>query len=211
MFSNQTEIGKIFGIDSHAVSKQLTLLGLKHNNQPTDLALRANLCKKNKVWLWDKEEIIDLFVALGYKKQGTAKKNEKKLRKLDNNSLIAYVDGSDLTYAVVLFNRNNVKTYIAGKEDMGDNNRGELAAVRAVLEILPKNESIVIISDSMYVKRTIDNLYKARTNLDIVGAIKSLIEKKNLLVKVIWVKSHTALHGNIEADAISSWARSLAI
>lgn len=213
MFSNQTEIGKIFGIDSHAVSKQLTLLGLKHNNQPTDLALRANLCKKSKVWLWDKEEIISIFVALGYKKQGAAKNNEKKLRKLDSNRLIAYTDGSFnndfITYAVVLFDRNNTKSYIAGKEHKGNNNRAELLAVKAVLNILPNNEKITIISDSMYVRNTLIDIEKPANNMDIINHIKAIMKEKNLHVNVIWVKSHTGLHGNIEADALSCWARSL--
>ena len=211
MFSNQTEIGKIFSIDSHQVGKELTRLGLKLNNQPTDLAKRANLCKKHKVWLWDKEEIINLFVALGYKKTGAAKKNEKKLKKLDNNRLIAFTDGSfsssGMTYAVVLFDHDKKKHYIAGKETVGNNNKAELLAVKAVLNILPEGEKITIISDSLFVKRTLDKLEKAKKNLDIVDDLKVLCKK--LDVSVVWVKSHTSAFGNTEVDALSTWARNL--
>lgn len=214
MFANQTQIGKIFGINPESVSKHLTKLGLKKDGKPTPLAIRANLCKKSKVWLWDKEEIIKLFVALGFKKKGAAKNSELKLKNLAIDRLIAFTDGSTNTYAVVLFDHDKKKHYIAAREDVGNNNRAELLAVKAVLSVIPQNEKITIVTDSLYVKRTIDAINKEKVlekNLDIVDAIVASISTKNLDVNAVWVKSHTSLHGNEEADALSAFVKTIII
>lgn len=211
-YATQTEIGKVFNLDSHKISKILKSLGLKdEKNTPTNKSLDNELVeKRGKIWLWNKYEVIKILQKAGYKKAGKAAASEKNVKNIQKNTYIAFTDGSELSYAVVLFDPKNTKHLVAGKHSEKDSNRSELVAVRELLEILPKNKVITIITDSLHVKSVLGKK-EPTINLDIVEPIRNLIKQKRLKVSCVWVKSHTGLHGNEEADALADFVKTLII
>lgn len=190
-------------MDVHDMSKFLKTCGLKckKNNKPLKSLIDSGLAKFDKCWLWD-ESLITSLESFGLVR---LRKYKIKNETADKNT--AYTDGSRGSYAAVLI-ENGCKTYIAGvNDDLLDNNRSELFAIKSVLEVA--NFDLTIYTDSRYAIGAIKKPHLQEKNVDILADIGIITKQKQIDYKLIWIKAHVGIIGNAEADALANFVRFL--
>lgn len=87
----------------------------------------------------------------------------------------------------------------------GTNNRAELLALKTALEQLkiPGSE-VTVYTDSQLVVGIFSQGWKPKANLDIIGAIKPLLDKH--LVSFVHVKGHSGIEMNEKVDSLAKKA-----
>lgn len=86
------------------------------------------------------------------------------------------------------------------------NNVAELLAIKKALEISLKyglkNKEIIIQTDSEYSIKAITNSWKIKKNITLINDIKKLIKEFDC-VRLLHVKSHSDIQGNVIADNLA--------
>lgn len=102
-------------------------------------------------------------------------------------------------YAVILIDEDTGETqeYIGGYRST-TNNRMEMMAVITALEHLSKQSVVKIYSDSQYVIKTMQGLYRKKKNVDLWKRMEKAIKGKK--VTFVWVKGHNNNFYNEKCD-----------
>lgn len=87
------------------------------------------------------------------------------------------------------------------------NNVGELTAIEMALDVLdeaevPAADAVVIFSDSQYARGVLTQGWKAKANVELIGAIRVRL-KARPGAKLQWVAGHVGLPENERADALA--------
>lgn len=97
---------------------------------------------------------------------------------------------------------NQSEQIVSGNEPMTTNQRMEMAAVIGGLQIVPPDNSLIVISDSKYVISTMSNGWKRRANIDLWNELDAVVKKfKN--IEWIWVRGHDGHPDNERANIIA--------
>lgn len=81
------------------------------------------------------------------------------------------------------------------------NNVGELTGVLRALEIVPRDKTLVVYTDSQYAIGVLQKGWKAKANGDLIEKIKGAM--KGRPVELRYVKGHAGHPGNERADALA--------
>ena len=83
------------------------------------------------------------------------------------------------------------------------NNRAEITAILAALNIAPRDAPLTIYSDSEYTIKTAQGLYKGKANPDLWDLYKILRNKRNASTTFEWVRGHAGHTQNERADELA--------
>ena len=84
------------------------------------------------------------------------------------------------------------------------NNRMELTAIIQAVNHTPRNTQLTIITDSQWCINMLTSIWKARTNLDLIGQYNTLVDTMTNPPKLLWVKSHSGNTHNERADVLAN-------
>jgi ribonuclease HI len=120
---------------------------------------------------------------------------------------------------IIVYNGESVRRFAGKYNENGTNNIAELEALYAGLTILNKvNNNIEIFSDSQYAINSITKWaysWKEKNwtkkggpikNLELIKKAHELYDKNKNLVKITYVKGHSGIKGNEEADSLANKA-----
>lgn len=138
------------------------------------------------------------------------------MKEESSNKIIIYTDGSSLGnpgpggYGTLLLSGKYRKELSCGYR-LTTNNRMELMAVIAGLEVLKnENSDVIVYTDSKYVVDAIEkgwintwikNRFKAKKNSDLWMRFWSVYQRHS--VKFFWVKGHADIPGNERCDQLA--------
>ena len=83
------------------------------------------------------------------------------------------------------------------------NNRAEISAVLATLNIAPREYPLKMYSDSEYTIKTAQGLFKGKANLDLWDLYKILVRKRSAATTFEWVRGHAGHTQNERADYLA--------
>lgn len=83
------------------------------------------------------------------------------------------------------------------------NNRAEISAFLAVLNIAPRDCPLTIWSDSEYTLKTAQGLYKGKANPDLWDLYRILLDKRSAPITFEWVRGHAGHAQNERADELA--------
>lgn len=83
------------------------------------------------------------------------------------------------------------------------NNRAEIAAVLAALSLAPRDQPLVIHSDSDYTIKVAQGTYKMKANTDLWDYYRLLLKKRVLAPTFVWVRGHAGQEHNERADELA--------
>lgn len=136
--------------------------------------------------------------------------NEREIESTNGQSPVAviYTDGAcspnpgDGGWGAVI--RIDDRTvHLSGTTDDTTNNRMELRAIREALEyLLPQTYRVTLFTDSQYAINVCTGEPTASANLDLVGAIRTVMEFHE--VEMHWVEGHSGVVANERADALAN-------
>jgi ribonuclease HI len=89
------------------------------------------------------------------------------------------------------------------KSSQTTNNRAEIAAVLATLNIAPREYPLKIYSDSEYTIKTAQGLFKGKANPDLWELYKILVRKRSAATTFEWVRGHAGHTQNERADYLA--------
>jgi ribonuclease HI len=103
--------------------------------------------------------------------------------------------------AIVVLNAENSEQIVKGGEAHTTNNRMEIMAVIAGLEIVPMGSDAQIVTDSQYVAYTMTKNWKRNKNNDLWDVLDSLVKQR----RVTWqyVKGHAGHVYNERCDKLA--------
>lgn len=90
---------------------------------------------------------------------------------------------------------------VSGQEDNSTNNRMELLAAIRGLDVVPKDASVTVHSDSQYLVNTMTRDWKRKANQDLWARLDALTAGRD--VRWQWVRGHAGHPENEEANAIA--------
>lgn len=200
-YKTQSFIAGLFKkLDSHKVSSILTQAGYKVNSRPIQELIDNHTVKKTaNSYLWDTEFVSNLLLSKGYKLKIVPQSIDFKER------YVAFTDGSDTSYAAVIFDKDGKKHWVLGKAT-GTNNQNELRAVIEALKFVPVKERVLIVTDSQYVVRVCKGNF---TNNNYALEQELACIKMEKTVECRWIKGHSLHVFNEEADELASFAKRL--
>ena len=124
---------------------------------------------------------------------------------------VLYVDGACSGnpgpggWAVVSLNPQRV--WASGRKDWTTNNEMELKAIGVALSFVPEIaleqdvEKVVIVSDSQWAVHMALNQWRARTHLELVRIVRSVLSTfKEGRIEIKWTRAHQGDIGNESAD-----------
>jgi ribonuclease HI len=198
----QTQLAKIFGKDVHFISKFLKECGFKtKDNKPTKALISQKLAVFDKTWLYDESLITSL------ENFGLSRLRKYKIKNETADKTRAYCDGSRGSYAAVLIESGS-KHYTAGvSDDLLDNNRAELFAIKAAIELA--NSNVIIYSDSKYAIAALKKPHIQEKNLDILADIAIIARQKQIEYTLVWIKGHVGIIHHEEADELCTFVKQL--
>lgn len=83
------------------------------------------------------------------------------------------------------------------------NNRAEIAAVLAALCIAPREQPLIIHSDSEYTIKVAQGIYQMKANPDLWDLYRILLKKRNTPPSFEWVRGHAGHDQNERADELA--------
>ena len=83
------------------------------------------------------------------------------------------------------------------------NNRAEIAAVLAALSLAPRDQPLVIHSDSDYTIKVAQGAYKMKANTDLWDYYRLLLKKRAIAPTFVWVRGHAGQEHNERADELA--------
>ncbi len=83
------------------------------------------------------------------------------------------------------------------------NNRAEISAVLATLNIAPRDCPLLIYSDSEYTIKVAQGVYKMKANPDLWALYQVLMGKRSVAPKFEWVRGHSGHAQNERADELA--------
>lgn len=83
------------------------------------------------------------------------------------------------------------------------NNRAEISAVLATLNIAPRDCPLLIYSDSEYTIKVAQGIYKMKANTDLWALYQILMGKRSVAPKFEWVRGHAGHDQNERADELA--------
>jgi ribonuclease HI len=83
------------------------------------------------------------------------------------------------------------------------NNRAEIAAVLAALCIAPRDQPLTIYSDSEYIIKVAQGIYRMKANPDLWDLYRVLLKKRASPPTFLWVRGHAGHDQNERADELA--------
>lgn len=145
------------------------------------------------------------------------------LKNIEQNGVVAYTDGACIKnpggpagWSALLWSASDsidgkvregalcVESYgHIPKAPTTTNNRAEIAAVLAVLSLAPPTLPLLIYSDSQYVIKVAQGIFKMNANPDLWVIYKQLLFYRKSAPKFEWVQGHAGHEHNERADELA--------
>lgn len=96
--------------------------------------------------------------------------------------------------ALIIFPEGD-EAFIAGKESNTTNNRMEVKAAIAGLDMLPSGVDVEVISDSLYLINTMRGHYRRMANKDLWDELDPIVTRMKS-ISWTWIRGHNGNEGN---------------